>query len=932
MTTNNQASKQRSNKSRSSWIQRVNILNNIKLSYKLGIVITALIIPIVGLMSMLYLELNKTIASDTLETYGVEYVRPLERLVVNIAEHRGMTNSLLNGDESFRQMLVEKRKQVNEAINVVENIHSRLGETLDMEKLWQIFKTDWKKFSTASENMTAIESFEKHSALVKEINDMIIHVGDTSNLILDPELDTYYLMDVIVIRIPGLLDNLGILRGKGSGVLATGSITGEQMLDFRIETRVLKNQIETTARSVEVAIRHNPELSSKLSETLHNYVSLSQKFLDTVENGLLKSDGMLEMEPAELFTAGSRAISAATRLFDASASELAALLNKRIEQNKTIMYLEIGLSLLIVIIGIFAAFAVVVGIVNPINKIIEVFNQIGDGNFDNIIDVYSKDELGILMGELKKLQTRLDSERTETRNIAEESGRIKTALDVASTNVMMADINNNIIYLNDAVQNMFTQIEAELQEGLAGFDSRKLMGSNIDQLIPKDLIQNLKDTHTRTIPMGNLTMVITTTPVFAEDGERLGTVIEWVNRTAEVAVENEVAAIVEAAANGDFSKHINETDKDGFYLKLSNGINEVLNTTSTGIQDVVRVLRSLSQGNLTQKIEADYNGVFDQLKNDVNSTIDHLTDVISTVHSNTENSAESAQEVNSTAQEIGQGSSEQAASLEEISSSMEQMSANIRQSADNSSQTEQIAQKAAVDAEESGKSVAEAVVAMKAIAEKISIIEEIARQTNLLALNAAIEAARAGEHGKGFAVVAAEVRKLAERSQQAAGEIGDLSGSTVVVAEQAGEKLLKLVPDIQKTAELVQEISVASREQDVGSEEINRAIQQLDQTVQRSAASAEELAASAGELTSQALEQREAMSFFVLAKNAVTTSTVTNSTPKINSDRRNTVSPGAKLRSQAATQKTEKNSNESDENGYNYDFDEDCGSNEFVKY
>jgi methyl-accepting chemotaxis protein len=194
------------------------------------------------------------------------------------------------------------------------------------------------------------------------------------------------------------------------------------------------------------------------------------------------------------------------------------------------------------------------------------------------------------------------------------------------------------------------------------------------------------------------------------------------------------------------------------------------------------------------------------------------------------------------------------------------MNATIRQNADNAQQTEKIALKSAIDATESGKAVTDAVTAMKLIAEKISIIEEIARQTNLLALNAAIEAARAGEHGKGFAVVAAEVRKLAERSQAAAAEISKLSGSSMEVAERAGQMLGKLVPDIQKTSELVQEISAASREQTSGADQINSAIQQLNQVIQRNAGAAEEMASTAQELSSQSEMLLSTMTFFKVAK------------------------------------------------------------------
>jgi methyl-accepting chemotaxis protein len=240
-----------------------------------------------------------------------------------------------------------------------------------------------------------------------------------------------------------------------------------------------------------------------------------------------------------------------------------------------------------------------------------------------------------------------------------------------------------------------------------------------------------------------------------------------------------------------------------------------------------------------------------------------ITKVLREVKSVADNVAVASQQMSSSSEELSQGASEQASSVEETTSSMEEMTANIRQNTDNAQQTEKIARKASNDATESGDAVKMTVSAMKDIAGKISIIEEIARQTNLLALNAAIEAARAGEHGKGFAVVAAEVRKLAERSQAAAGEISELSASSVQDAEKTGGMLAQLVPDIKKTAELVQEISSASKEQDQGAEQINTSVQQLSAVVQQNASSAEELASTAEELSAQAEQLQNLVSSLI---------------------------------------------------------------------
>jgi methyl-accepting chemotaxis protein len=288
----------------------------------------------------------------------------------------------------------------------------------------------------------------------------------------------------------------------------------------------------------------------------------------------------------------------------------------------------------------------------------------------------------------------------------------------------------------------------------------------------------------------------------------------------------------------------------------------IIQSITMPLKEAVAVSNSLAEGDLKIHIDVKSKDETGQLLSAMKNMVERLKMVVADVKGASDNVASGSQQLSSGAEQMSQGTTEQAASAEEASSSVEEMNATIRQNADNASQTEKIARKSADDAMKSGNAVADTVGAMKDIASKISIIEEIARQTNLLALNAAIEAARAGEHGKGFAVVASEVRKLAERSQAAAGEISHLSTSSVEVAENAGAMLAKLVPDIQKTAELVQEISAASKEQTTGADQINSAIQQLNQVIQQNAGAAEEMSSTAEELSSQAEQLQNTIAFF----------------------------------------------------------------------
>ena len=321
---------------------------------------------------------------------------------------------------------------------------------------------------------------------------------------------------------------------------------------------------------------------------------------------------------------------------------------------------------------------------------------------------------------------------------------------------------------------------------------------------------------------------------------------------------NVAAEYVDRISKGDLPPIISD-NYNGDFNEIKNNLNVLI----TAMQEITAVAQEIAGGNLAVTVKE--RSEQDQLMQALSLMVEKVGEVVANVLSASDQVASGSEAMTTTTEQLSQGATEQAASAEEVSSSMEQMMSNIKQNADNAQQTEKISVKSAEDAKEGGKAVGETVAAMKEIATKISVIEEIARQTNMLALNAAIEAARAGEHGKGFAVVAAEVRRLAERSQNAAGEINRLSASSVQISEHAGQMLSKMVPDIQKTADLVQEISAASKEQDSGAEQINKAIQQLDQVIQQNASASEEMSSTCEELSAQAQQLLEIMGFFKLS-------------------------------------------------------------------
>ena len=525
-------------------------------------------------------------------------------------------------------------------------------------------------------------------------------------------------------------------------------------------------------------------------------------------------------------------------------------------------------------------------VTRSMNSATRIADSIANGVLDNDINVSSNDEAGQLLRSLSVMQTNLEKSISNERRTANVSNRIKQALDNSSNNIMLANKDDQVIYINNAMKAYLERYDADFRTGLPGTDHDETIGNTIDKFMTdpahkRDILEKSGENMVFDFPVGTRSVRVKTSLVYDENNERIGKVLEWQDRTRELAIEDEIKTIVTASLTGDLSQRVEVEGKYGFHKMLSQGINDLVDVFEQVIKETGEVMGSIAIGDLTQNISCDYEGSFGDLKDDINLTVGNLTQIMSEIARSANTVMVVSREIGRGNQNLSQRTEEQSSSLEETASSMEQMTSTVRQNADNARQAAKLAANAREQAEQGGTVVHDAVNAMSAITESsrkiadiIGVIDVIAFQTNLLALNAAVEAARAGEQGRGFAVVASEVRNLAGRSATAAKEIKELIKDSVVKVEEgsklvnrSGDTLVEINASVNQVSNIIAEIANASEEQSIGIEQVNKAIVHIDAMNQQNAALVEKAASSARTMDEQTSTLNELVGFFTTRKN-----------------------------------------------------------------
>jgi methyl-accepting chemotaxis protein len=797
------------------------LLNRLKLWQKLALLVAAMALP-TALLGVFYLSAaNSEVAQARSELSGAGYAHRVGAVLADVANHRSILFAVLTGDTVRRYELTTSELSIDKEMSDIDRNDAATGSQLGVADEWQAIKSDWQELKSGEMKLSADDAVAQHDALIARIRKLGNVLEERSGLNVDPSPQTASLIQIATRDVPGALIASGNVQWYATRASIKGYLGGDDQMALHLYHDEVAGDFAAAERDLNGA---PAQARGKIAPALQTARAAFDSSYSIVESRIINAQKMT-ITTAELF-ADSRAISASLQsLSDLGYSAMNVAVQRRLSQVTTWRNLTAGITIIALGVALALSWLITRSLATPLAQAIEVFGGIAAGKYDSTIDLTGSDEAGLVLRALDDMQGKLRTQIENERLMAAENARVRQALDKVSTSVVLADAQHRIIYLNDTASATFGRNEREIRASLPGFEMQKLRGASLETLSAdpagerRDL-DALATLRTAERQLGDCIFRTVTSPVRDESGRRLGTVMEWSDRTQEVAVENEMQGMLAAVVAGDLASRIDVAGKTGFFEAMSRGVNQLADTMAEVVSRVKRVAADVHRG----------------------------ADEISAGNAN-----------------LSQRTEEQSSSLEETASSMEEMTTTVKQNADNAAQANQLALAARDQAEKGGTVVSHAVAAMsginessKKIADIIGVIDDIAFQTNLLALNAAVEAARAGEQGRGFAVVASEVRSLAGRSATAAKEIKELIQDSVrkveggsVLVTQSGQTLEKIVASVKKVSDIVAEIAAASREQSSGIEQVNRAVMQMDELTQQNASLVEEATAASQAMAEQ---------------------------------------------------------------------------------
>jgi methyl-accepting chemotaxis protein len=799
----------------------MNFLSRLKLWQKLAVLVVAMAIPS-ALLGVFYLGgANSQVALAKDEIEGAKYVQALGGMLAEAANHRSRVFAVLTGDAAGRDQVSASESEMQRHIDEVDSSDSRVGGRFKVSDTWASIKSDWERLKNEGAKLSPDEAVTRHNVLLDRIQKLGETVAARSGMTVDPSPETAVLIQIATRNIPGALIASGDVRWYAARASIKGYLGGDDRMAIQLWHETFTEHFDAAARDLE---RASEDAKTHVRPKVEAARSAFASFFGVVKDKILDAQKM-EITPADVNSAARDVSSTLKDLSDVSYATMNAAVQQRLSQVTTWRNLTATITALALAFALALSWLITRSLAEPLAHAIEVFGNISSGKYDNEIRQSGTDEAAQVLNALDEMQGKLRTQIENERAVAAENTRIRQALDKVSTSVVLADGHHQIIYLNETAQTTFARSQQEIRKSLPGFDAHRLRGSSLDSLSTdpnqqRRTLDTLSGSNSDERLLGACTFRTTSNPVISEKGDRIGTVMEWTDRTPEVAVEQEMQTMLAAVIGGDLGKRIDLSGKAGFFEAMSRGVNQLADNMAEVVSKVKDVAAEVHRG----------------------------ADEISTGNAN-----------------LSQRTEEQSSSLEETASSMEEMTTTVKQNADNAGQANQLALAARDQAEKGGSVVNQAVKAMsdindasKKIADIIGVIDDIAFQTNLLALNAAVEAARAGEQGRGFAVVASEVRSLAGRSATAAKEIKELIQDSVrkveggsVLVTQSGQTLEKIVASVKKVSDIVAEIAAASREQSSGIEQVNRAVMQMDELTQQNAALVEQATAASQAMAEQ---------------------------------------------------------------------------------